>query len=835
MRKYLSLTMLFLLSAGILFSQTDTTKKATAPPSSEESQTTDINEGQDDDDGAGSNYFIPGLLHSSQDVYLGNTSYTFSIAYFKPRGLDGKYQTIAINNFSMNSLVTGRASYSQWGGLNHVVRYPEAVANMNPAAFNFGNVGGATNYNLRASAYKKQIRATYSMANQTYTNRLMFTAASGILKNGWSFAASLSTRFGDQLTYVDGVSYNAFSYFLAAEKQFNKKHALNLTVFGTPTQRGIQANSTNEVYELLDNNYYNPNWGWYNGQKRNARVRTIYEPVAMLTHYFTPENEKYVLTSTITATFGTNSTTSLNWYDAQDPRPDYYRYLPSYQEDPAMQAAIANLWHTDASYRQINWDYMYNVNQLAKQQGSRAQYMVEDRIYSHIQVGGATNLIMNISDHIKLSAGLDIRGMKQRNYKTINDLLGGSYWLDVDKYSEGDFPDNIDVIYNDLDNKNKELTEGDVFGYDYDLYIYKESLWGMLDFTYKKVDFHAGLSLGSTQFWRDGNMRNGRFSEESYGKSETKSFVNTGVKAGVTYKITGRNYLVLNGQFNSDAPGVLDAFVAPRIRNRYVANLENEKIMAADLSYIMNYPKIKMRLTGYFTSIKDRTKLTSFYHDDYASMVNYSMSGIDQQHIGVELGTEIKLTSYLSLVIAGNFGDYIYTSRPSVVINAENGYDILGDDNMTQSQTVYWKNFHVPGSPQAAATMGLKFNHNYWYVNIDANYFDKIYCDMNPERRTTAARGTLPEDSELYQQIIAQTKYDGQFTLNLSVSKSWRIDKYTLGFNLSVNNILNNKKLVTTTWEQYRFDYKEYNLDKFQNKVYYAFGTTFFAGINFQF
>jgi len=32
-----------------------------------------------------------------------------------------------------------------------------------------------------------------------------------------------------------------------------------------------------------------------------------------------------------------------------------------------------------------------------------------------------------------------------------------------------------------------------------------------------------------------------------------------------------------------------------------------------------------------------------------------------------------------------------------------------------------------------------------------------------------------------------------------------------------------------------RFDYTESNIEKFGNKYYYAFGTTFFAGFNFTF
>ena len=56
----------------------------------EENASVDLSEGQSDDSESGDNHFIPGLLHSSQDIYANNTSYTFSIAYFRARGLDNK-------------------------------------------------------------------------------------------------------------------------------------------------------------------------------------------------------------------------------------------------------------------------------------------------------------------------------------------------------------------------------------------------------------------------------------------------------------------------------------------------------------------------------------------------------------------------------------------------------------------------------------------------------------------------------------------------------------------------------------------------------------------------
>jgi hypothetical protein len=796
----------------------------------------DVSEGQGDEEEGGGNY-VPGLLHSSQDVYTNNTSYTFSIAYFRSRGLDNRYQNVCLNGFSANSLVTGRASYSQWGGLNHIFRYPEALTDLLAPTFTFGNAGGATNYNLRASNFRKQIRASYSLTNRTYSNRLILTGATGVTKNGWSVVGSLSARFGNALSYVEGTTYNSFGGFLAVEKKLNSENWLNLSAFASHTSRGMQSNSVQEAYDLLNDHYYNANWGWYNGKQRNARVRTVCEPVILLTHTYVPKSNKLNLTTTMATTFGRNNTTSLNWYDAPDPRPDYYRYLPSYQisngDTNGFYNDILNYWTSnDQSYTQVNWDKLYEVNQLAALQGKRAQYMVENRIYDHIQVGGSSNLAADLTEHIKLTAGIDIRGMKQKNYKTIDDLLGGLYWLDVDKFSEGDFPDDYNIQYNDLNHMNDTLHEGDVFGYNYDYHIYTQRAWAAALFTYNHLEFHLGGQIGGTEFWRTGQMRNGRFQDESYGNSEKRAFLEGAGKLGITYKINGRNYLMLNGLAESNAPSVLNAFVAPRIRNKYVENLQNEKVYAADLSYILKYPAIKMRLTAYFTQIMDATRLISFYHDDFASMVNYSISGIDQRHLGVELGLEVKLGSMFSLILAGNYGDYRYSDRADVTMNAENGTDIEGD----VERTVYWKNFHVSGTPQAAGTIGLKFNHNYWWVNINANYFDKIYCDLNPERRTTGATGPLYySDPDLYHRIADQTRMKGQFTLDASVSKSWRIKhKYNIGFNLSVTNLLNNKNLVTTAWEQYRFDYTNYNVDKFGNKYYYAFGTTFYLGINFQ-
>ena len=62
-----------------------------------------------------------------------------------------------LNGFRMNSMVTS-IYILQWGGLNHVVRYPDTRIYMTPASYTFGSIGGVSNYNLRASAFGKMIK-----------------------------------------------------------------------------------------------------------------------------------------------------------------------------------------------------------------------------------------------------------------------------------------------------------------------------------------------------------------------------------------------------------------------------------------------------------------------------------------------------------------------------------------------------------------------------------------------------------------------------------------------------------------------------------------------------
>ena len=205
---------------------------------------------------------------------------------------------------------------------------------------------------------------------------------------------------------IDGTFYNNVSLALSAEKQWEGgKHSLSMVAFVSPVQRGQQGSSYREVYELTDNYLYNPNWGYQNGKKRNARVVTAFDPTAIISHVW-KINDNMRLTTGIGAHYQRYGNTALNWYNGPDPRPDYYRYLPSYFENESVQMLYRDLWRSgDPSFTQLNWDNMYlaNANNLRNGNGE-AIYMVEERRSDTFETSPNPTLNARFGSYLNLTA-----------------------------------------------------------------------------------------------------------------------------------------------------------------------------------------------------------------------------------------------------------------------------------------------------------------------------------------------------------------------------------------------------------------------------------------------
>ena len=784
---------------------------------------------------------ISGLLQSSKDIYVSTSGYTFGQARYRIRGYDSDNTQVMINGVTVNDLNSGRAYWGNWGGLNDATRNKVINSGLMFTDYGFGRIGGSTNIITRASEYRPQTSISYALANKSYNNRAMFTHASGLMENGWSFTVSGSHRWAVN-GYSEGSFYDAWSYFVSVEKKINDKHSIGFTAFGTPSRRGKSSVSTQEIYNLTGDHYYNSYWGYQNGEVRNARISNYHQPRMMLTHYWDVADNIEV-SSSIHYVFGRGGSTALNWYDAADPRPDYYRYLPSYwtERDAFRYNQLTTLWQTDEATQQLDWGAFYDANRKnlytvhnvdgvagSDITGNRSKFIIEDRRNDISQFDFNSTLRHEINENLNMLSGVNVSLNKGHHFKKMVDLLGGDWWLDIDQFAERDFNDEY-ASQSDLENYNNLVKEGDIFGYDYYSNINYYDAFTQVEYKMKSFDVYAGIDLSYTEFWRTGVMRNGKFPDNSKGESAHQKFLNYAGKAGVTYKITGRNFLVLNGSYLTRAPYFRYSYLSPRTRQDAVEGLTSEKILTGDASYIYRSPFVRARITGFYTEFKDQLKNTSFYHDELNTFVNYAMTGVEKVHYGGELGVEVKASASLTLLGVVGYGKYLYSSRPSVTISQDNDSEVLATDRI-----VYLENYHVGGMPEVAASIGFKYYApKYWFVGFNANYFDENYVTPNPERRTEEALENYVDTDPQVNPILNQEKLDSGYTLDVWGGKSWKFGDYNLGLTLSVNNILNNKDLRIKGFEQYRFEANDY--DKFPNRYYYLYGRTFYLNVYLRF
>lgn len=800
---------------------------------------------------------------SSTDVFNNVTSFAWSTARYRNRGYEQMFETNYIEGLSFNSSERGQFNFSAMGGLNDASRYKETVNPLEATNFTFGNIGRSTNYLMSASNYAAGWKIGVAGTNRNYKAALRATWASGPLKNDWFVAAQIAFRFSpyiDQKGSIgEGIDYYSLGYFVTAEKRWKDgRHRLSFLTFGAPTTRGSSAAVTQEVYNLTNQynptqwgwNNYNPYWGYQNGKVRNSRTVRAYDPTFLAAYDFKLSDHQKIHAA-VGAHYSFYSNSALTFYNAPDPRPDYYRNLPSFLFDGQLTdngalirsdyigrplgatdengillnpieyngttvghavdlknyKTLTDLWTSrDSKTTQIDWDALYAsnyANNYIHPDGS-ARYMLERRHNDIAEVIGTFNYQDTRYKHLKITAGLEAKQAFGLHYKTVDDLLGGNQWLDQDPFAERDIRElaiNIgltqaDIDYvkqNDLQNWTKNGENAPVvkkngrFGYDYRIAMTNVKAWAQNEWTWHDVDLYYALAVTYSSMQRSSNMLNGRalylakiandngnnderlylgknyaaIMAGNYGAALTgydHHFVDPAFKAGLTYKINGRNRILINGMVQTMAPLARDAYISPRIHDRAISNIythdhassladyyaASQKIVSADLTYEWNYPIVRGRVTGFYTQFWDGSELNGYYDDEARTFVNQSLTGINRRHVGAEAAISVKLGTYFTLTGAAAFGDYRYTSNAYSITSAENGMAL--DDYVDQEgktiqlyelkDSVLINGLHVANGPQLNASLKLSFFHpKMWFADITVSYYDRNWLDYAPSRR----------------------------------------------------------------------------------------------------
>lgn len=796
------------------------------------------------DDNSGSET-TAGLLQATRDAFQQSAAFNWGQARFRIRGFDNEYGTTMINGVTMNKIYDGRPQWSNWGGLNDATRNQEFTMGSAPSDYTFGGILGTQEINTRASIYRPGTRVSFAGTNTNYSWRTMGTHASGLSKDGWAYVVSASRRWAEE-GYFEGTDYDAFSVFASVEKRFNEHHSLNFTSIYAQNSRGKNSPNTAEVTNIAGEEY-NSYWGWQDGKKRNSRDKDVEEPINMLTHYW-KFNDKTSLQTNVAFQMGTVGNSRLDYQDARNPDPTYYRNLPSYYNYTvgSPQAQTTPFYQQ----RQIDWDFLYNANQNTED-GNSVYVLYEDRTDDK-QWTANTILTSQLSDNIAMNAGASFRKLKSHNFQNLLDLLGGQYYKDIDPFGTGD------QTQSDLNNPNRTVGEGDAFGYNYNLEAVVADAFTQFKFAYKTFDFYLAQNFSRTEYQREGLYRNGYYPTNSFGKSKSVVFENFGFKGGLTYKLNGQNYFVFNGLYMSKAPTMRNVFPNARLSNNIMEEAVSENIVSADGSYVIRMPKFKARLTGYYAKVKNATETSFFFaegifegegSDETDAFVAETVTNMDKKYMGGELGLEYQLTSTIKITGSAAYGQFTYDNNPTVYLNQDAAATPDNPNPLVAYGRSHLKNYRLPGTPQQAYSVGVEYRDpHFWWIGANGNYLADNYLDVSPILRTdnffrdpTTGEDFLNIDPARARQLLKQENLDNFYLVNLTGGKSWKIDRTTFGFFASVNNVFD-EKYRTGGFEQARNgNYRVLDADlatgtpQFGPRYFQGYGRTYFVNLYIQF
>ena len=686
---------------------------------------------------------------------------------------------------------------------------------------------------------------SFSSRNTPYSLSL---ATAQLLNNGWSLAANLVASTGRDL-HIEGLFGNSLEVNAVATKQFKNRQLLSFALFAKPSMRSTRLASTEEAFRLTGNNLYNPTWGYQNGKVRNSRIRREFLPTAFI-GYEGDITKRTKFNIAATTTMGIEKYSSLDWFDAQTPSPDNYRYMPSYfdDEDDIFQSVESAWLANNPHYTQIDFDRLIATNRL---NGGEAIYAISDRVKRTIRTslhGEAKTLLGNGN----LSYGFDATIANYRNYKQMRDLLSADHIVDLDYFLLDD--DTFgNSLQNNLNNPNRRIKEGDRYGYDYAIRESSISLFGTYLYSTEKTDIDIAASVGYCDISRRGFYRKELFAESSFGTSRHMKFSPYALRISVGYIIADKH--LIRGVLATEATPCdsKDLFLQSQYNNRTIDNPTMRTMYNAEVQYMFQCPKFKLSTTIFAGSELNNTQVAHLYDDlsgEYADIVT---NNINILRYGLEVEAEYCFADNFRATAAITAGRYSYITNSIITIYSDSSNLILADH--IESKT---KNLSLGNTPQIATTLGLSYYNRGWWASINANYAGLRYIEPSAVMRTerVLAVASSPEQRS---DMLTQERLGDAFTIDLSLSKSIYLNRLSkkiystaaaprfedkhprsrLIFRVGVRNLLGSTDIVYNAYESSRLQrYKiadNYIYNRQASRYLYAYPRTFYASATFAF
>jgi hypothetical protein len=710
---------------------------------------------------------------------------------FKMRGYDWRNTEVYINGASFNDPETGYAHAGLLAGFIDITKKNTGSSRLVDNKIFYGDIGGYSHIELNPLKMYPRKRVSYAFSNSLYTHSLDAMFSTGEMASGWALGIYLSSRLGEG--FIKGTKYEGISYLFSAGKTIDDFHSFSFFAAGSPTKRGLVNYSAQSLYDLKGDDYHNAAWGYNNGVAKNSRQNIFHQPLLGMSHEW--EGEISSLNTSVLFSTGNKGETGLN------------------TTAEASSSDWIGFWHNPPLSTQIVWDSIYSEN-LASD-GRESKYILDKNSSNKTMI--SLNSVYDLFEwgNLETTAGVEAKLYFGRYYNEIYDLLGGNHRLNVDKFLTP--PSNLDFYQFDIQLPDRKVSNNGKIGYDYSIRQQSYKLWNIWRYYMNMLKFSLGASASYLSYGYTGNIKNGKV-ENSGTKQPDKKFFNYSGKAGVAYKITSKSDAEANVMYSNRAPLFSNAYLSPRISGNLLPDLRNEKILATEINYTLSNIIMDLRASAFFTMIKDRSLVRSYYDNNYLSYFNMGISKLNSRYIGGEITAKFNIIKGLKADFAASYGVYKYTSNPNITLLQENINEVQLQD------TVSMKGLFIGNTPQLAITAGGIYESplRFW-LGFNFAYTGQNYSDINPVVWSVNYPET-PDNNRI------QSKLNGAFTFNLKGGYAFVFggkQKKAISLNIHAQNLFGGKGVLGA--------YSPFGMESSETRYAYIYGRAIYMMLRFSF
>ena len=520
----------------------------------------------------------------------------------------------------------------------------------------------------------------------------------------------------------------------------------------------------------------------------NERENYFHKPLVNLNHYLTI-NDKMRLSSVLYWSGGSGGGTGTFNNDCATYDTTSAAWIPN-------TGSSAFIWDYSGPSRVADWNANIAMNQgtVDRKGGTKiageSLAILRNSINRQNTIGFISKFNYDFNEALKLQVGLDWRTAGIEHAREVRDLLGGEYFI---SYADNNHPDGVQVGLGDIIAYHNETTVDWIGGF----------VQG--NYTAGAINAYGMAGVSSIAYsYQD------HFTVEDE-KIVADPIMATQFKFGGMYDIN-ENLSAFANFGLVEKPPIMDNVIY--YDGTVASDPANEKFMSTEAGVNYTGGMFAAKVNVYNTDWIDRnmTKAVTTGQGSSGDTDVIFLTGVNQNHKGVEIETSTELTDYLRLDLAMSFGNWKFVG------DASGKYQEYTNEGVIETTYDYaLDGLYVGDMPQTSYVLGVTLTP--WRglkVQTLYNVYDNNYADWGPGAREYSGDDTEADREQVWK-APGYSKMDIHLAYDLPDFAGMKLQAFAHVFNV-----------LDDTYIQDAVDHSQYN--SYGAKVHAAHNAEVFLG-----